>query len=345
MQWRRRRFAIAIIGTSLVFAMTLVLSGMSASFGQEIDNTLGIVAADRWVVSAGVSGPFTATVTVPESTVAEIAALPGVTRADPIIVIHQTVRASPDHPDVVTDINAFGFRPGGIGEPQADAGTGLRAPGEAIVDRSLHLDLGGVFAMSGHNFKVVGLVSERTLNAGTPDVFVGIDDAKLVAFGGQPAVSAVVTRGVPQGLPAGLQALDQSAVRADVARPLDRAVTTIRLIVYLLRAVAATIIASVVYLSASERVRDFAVLKATGSSTGSVIAGVAIQAVFLALASALLSVGVARLLVPAFPLGIRIPSSDYVLLPVVALLVGILASIAGARRAVSVDPAAAFSGP
>ncbi|HEV7855102.1 MAG TPA: glutamine ABC transporter permease, partial [Mycobacterium sp.] len=29
LQWRRRRFVITIVGTSLVFAMTLLLTGLS----------------------------------------------------------------------------------------------------------------------------------------------------------------------------------------------------------------------------------------------------------------------------------------------------------------------------
>ena len=32
LQWRRRRFPIAVVGTSLVFAMTLVLAGLATSF-------------------------------------------------------------------------------------------------------------------------------------------------------------------------------------------------------------------------------------------------------------------------------------------------------------------------
>ncbi|HEY2448928.1 MAG TPA: glutamine ABC transporter permease, partial [Mycobacterium sp.] len=32
LQWRRRRFVIAIIGTGVVFAMTLVLTGLANGF-------------------------------------------------------------------------------------------------------------------------------------------------------------------------------------------------------------------------------------------------------------------------------------------------------------------------
>src|SRR5260370_39283117 len=91
MQWRRRRFAIAIIGTALVFAMTLVLSGMSTGFDDEIDRTLGSIGADRWVVNAGVTGPFSATAFIPEASAAGIGRSAGGARGDPVIYIHHTV--------------------------------------------------------------------------------------------------------------------------------------------------------------------------------------------------------------------------------------------------------------
>ncbi|HEY9305186.1 MAG TPA: glutamine ABC transporter permease, partial [Mycobacterium sp.] len=40
-----------------------------------------------------------------------------------------------------------------------------------------------------------------------------------------------------------------------------------------------------------------------------------------------------------------VPMRSYVVLPVVAVAVGLLASVAGLRRAVAVDPALAFGGP
>ena len=39
LQWRRRRFLIAVVGTSFVFAMTLVLTGLANGFRVEASNT------------------------------------------------------------------------------------------------------------------------------------------------------------------------------------------------------------------------------------------------------------------------------------------------------------------
>jgi putative ABC transport system permease protein len=48
---------------------------------------------------------------------------------------------------------------------------------------------------------------------------------------------------------------------------------------------------------------------------------------------------------PLFPIPVVVPTSAFVLLPVIAVVIGLLASVAGMRRAVTVDPALAFGGP
>jgi putative ABC transport system permease protein len=97
-----------------------------------------------------------------------------------------------------------------------------------------------------------------------------------------------------------------------------------------------------VYLSALERGRDFAVLKAIGLSTRSVLAGLVLQAVLLALASAVLAIAFELAMAPASALAVEVSAADLVLLPVVAIVVGALASLLALRRAVGVDPALAF---
>jgi putative ABC transport system permease protein len=109
--------------------------------------------------------------------------------------------------------------------------------------------------------------------------------------------------------------------------------------------VAAGIIGSIVYLSALERQREFAVLKAIGAANRSLLAGLALQAVLLSAAAAVLAAGIARLLAPGFPFTVEIPPLALPRLLGVAVLVGLAASTAGLRRAVGVQPALAFGGP
>jgi putative ABC transport system permease protein len=133
-------------------------------------------------------------------------------------------------------------------------------------------------------------------------------------------------------------------VRTDLERPLASSTQTIGLLDALLLVVAAGIIGSILYLSALERVRDFAVLKATGASNLTLLAGLALQALLLAAVAALLAVFLANLLAPVFPFSIEIPTSAYLRLAVLTLVVGLIATLAGLRQAVGVDPALAFGG-
>ena len=61
LQFRRRRVLIAVLATSVVFAMTLLMAGMSKGLDDEIDRVVGSFKADSWVVTRGASGPFTTT--------------------------------------------------------------------------------------------------------------------------------------------------------------------------------------------------------------------------------------------------------------------------------------------
>ena len=68
LQWRRRRFLIVVLGTALVFAMTLVLAGLSAAFGNEVDRTVTTTGADEWAIVVGATGPFNSSAVLPAGT-------------------------------------------------------------------------------------------------------------------------------------------------------------------------------------------------------------------------------------------------------------------------------------
>lgn len=100
-----------------------------------------------------------------------------------------------------------------------------------------------------------------------------------------------------------------------------------------------------VYLSALERLRDFAVFKAIGTPTRSIMAGLALQALVIALLAAVVGVVLAQVLAPLFPMIVAVPVGAYLALPVAAIVIGLFASVAGLKRVVTVDPAQAFGGP
>ncbi|MDX6200438.1 MAG: putative transport system permease protein [Actinomycetota bacterium] len=340
LQWRLRRFLIAGTGAALVFAMTLVLAGLAASFQAEAGRVIDAVGADTWVVPQGVEGPFTTLSLMPSAVGSRVAALPGVRAADPLLVLHQTV----DRHAQAIDVNVIGYGAGGMGTPHGVRGRLPRTATEIVVDDSLHLGRGAQFRMGTTQFRIVGVTHGMSVTGGQPVVYLPLASAQRALTGGQPVVSAIVTRGVPRVVPAGYSARSAGQTRTDLLRPLASAIASIQLTELLLWVVAALVVGSVVYLSALERAGDFAVFKATGWSSRALGAGLAMQAVLLSTGASLLGVVVAHALVPAFPMTFSIPLHSALLLPVVGVVVGLLACLSGLRRAVGVDPALAFGG-
>src|SRR3954464_9494113 len=66
LQWRRRRFIIAVLATSLRFALTLLLSGPATGLRGEASRAVRSFDAGAWFVPEGTSGPFTASSLLPE---------------------------------------------------------------------------------------------------------------------------------------------------------------------------------------------------------------------------------------------------------------------------------------
>ena len=339
LQWSRRRFAVAVLATALVFALGLLMSGVSASFDNEIDRTVDSFGADAWLVRGESFGPFTGPATIPVSGARAVRTQPGVDRADPIAVL----RASTTTPSR-RNVNLIGVSPGGVGAPAGWQSRLLARGGSAVADESLGLAVGDEIDLNGRTLRVGAVTHGQTYFAGIPTVIVSLRDAQVLALDGRPLATAIVTRGQPTTVPRGFAALANDEVARDLARPVLQAKQTIGLIRMLLWVVAAGIIGAIVYLSVLERTRDFAALKAIGVSTAHLLGGLVLQAVVLSVLSALLAVGIEEAIAPAIAMSVEVPLSAYVSLPLVAVLVGVLASFIGLRRAVGVDPALSFAG-
>jgi len=339
LQWRRRRFFIGVLAAGLVFALTLLMTGVSGSFGSEIRATVSAFRVDTWVVPSDVTGPFTSSHVFPASEARAIASMPVVHGAMPVLLMRTTV-----HTHSVRDINVVGIPPGGMVTPKLTGGRQLRTANDAVVDASLGLRLGSTLTALGHRFTVVGRTHGITYFAGVPVVFVPIAALQAGALDGAALATTVVVRGSIAAAPAGYHVLTNAAVRADLRRPIGSATQTISFINALLWLVAAGIIGSILYLQAIERSRDFAVFKATGVTTRTLLTGLAFEAVVLALAATLAAYVLAFALAPAIAMAVVISPLAYVALPVIAVLVGLVSSLVALRRAVSVDPALAFGG-
>jgi putative ABC transport system permease protein len=345
MQWRFVRFLVAAMATGLVFGVALMMSGVSNSFSVEITNTISALGTPTWIVPAGSPGPFTDPTAFPASDVDAIRRVPGITAADPMLVGRALTTGAlrvGGTTGAEIGVNVLGIVPGGVGAPKVITGHPVRGQDSAVVDDSIGARVGQRIALNGVQFTVVGLVEGVTYFAGEPVVFVTLQAAERLNTGSSPLATAILARGVPHHAIPGFSLLDTPQVRTDLARPIAQASQTIQLIEVLLWLVAAGIIGAIVYLSALERRRDFAVLKAVGTPSPFLFAGLMLQAITLALAAAAIGVVAEIPMSHGSAMAVRLSAVDYLSVPTVAIVVGILASVMPARRAARVDPAIAF---
>jgi putative ABC transport system permease protein len=336
---RLRQFLIAVVGAGVVFALALLLTGMAAGFSREIERTVASAQADSWLVPDGASGPFTSALAIPGDTVREVADLDGVEHADGMVISLQSVTKPAGDRERVMMIGTNAT--GGL---HPTDGRSARTAYEAVVDRRLDLSVGDSFVLGERTFAVVGVVDGMTLYGGSPDAWISLGAAQAVLFGGQDLVTTVAVRGEPDSVPSGLTSMTPKQVETDSLGPMKDAVSSVdnsRLLMWL---IAVIIVAALVYVSALQRTRDFAVMKAVGASTWNLFVGVAVQAVLITLAAAVFAVSTAWIFRPAYTVPVEVPTSAYLALPVVAVVVGVLASLIALRRAVTVDPALAFGG-
>src|ERR1700756_2529031 len=111
LQWRKRRFVIAIIGTGLVFAMTLVLTGLANGFRVEADRTVDSLGLDSYLIKSGAAGPFVGSGPLPATDLGGVARTPGVTVAVLLVYGSATI---PDGGSS-RNVNVFGAPESGPG--------------------------------------------------------------------------------------------------------------------------------------------------------------------------------------------------------------------------------------
>lgn len=341
LRYRYRQFLIAVVGAGLVLAMALLISGLVGGFAAEINWTVGGVGAQRWVLAENSHGGIAGADVFPQSDAAVIARSPGVTRVAPLVIAAQQVARINGQAKTVV---VFGVEPGNMGDPAVTAGRALSGSGQVVADVGAGAAAGTEITVGAMPLRVVGQVTNRSMLAGTPILYMSLHDAQALALGGRPLVTAVATQGIPANVPAGLVVLTNQTVEQRNLTNLAGAVSSLNNSKIIMWVVAAIIVAALLYVSALQRVRDFAVLKALGSSSAALFASLALEAVIVTLFAAVFAMVISNFMGGVFSQPVAIPVSAFATLPVIAVIVGLISSLVALRRATSADPAVAFEG-
>jgi len=331
---RRRRFVLAVIAVSLAFGLSLLMAGTIAHLKNETKRIVAHFEADEFVVAEGGTGPFTTTRLLPASTAQVLSRMPGVKRADPFVSARETLKGK--------DVNILGVVPDGLGQPGTTEGASPLAPGDAVTDSTLGYHIGDRIRLGEKEYRVVDTSHNTTFYFGQPTVFLTVKDVQDQWLEGQPYATAIAVSGVVRKAPPGTQVMTDAQVRQDLNRPQKSGDQTIAIFDTLLWLMAAGIVATMVYLTALERSRDIAVLKAMGAPNRTLFGGMAVQGLALALAACIVGALVSLALAPVMPFAVETPLRAYVEILIVGIVVGLVAALVGLRRAVHIDPALAF---
>jgi putative ABC transport system permease protein len=333
LQFRARRVGVVTVLVALVLTLLYLMTGLVNQLQNEPSDTVAGIGANEWIVAEGVSGPFTAVSVLP------LTLRESLGDVHPVVVSRGSLGFGNGE---TTEIVLLGHVPGELGQPSQRSGAAVEGPGEIVVDESLGRTIGETVTVGPESFTVVGTTSSSTVLAGQGLVFVDLASAQQLAFQNSEVVSGFVVNGAVEADVAGVSVLTAAEVADDALGPIESAVASIDLIRILLWFVAAIVMGAVIYLTALERERDFAVLKAVGASGASLGGGLAVQAVVIALIASALGAVAAKLIEPVFPLPVSIPGSALVTVPVVAVIVGLLSALVGVRKVNRTDPAEAF---
>jgi putative ABC transport system permease protein len=334
--YRKTRFIVVTVLGAVVFALLFVMTGLVNQFNLEPADTVEQFGADHWVLPEGVSAPFTS---VSVMSAAAFDAVDAENKA--AVVISRSSVAEGGEPEEVVLV---GFEPDGLGAPQIVEGRAPTAAGEVALDRSADIDVDATVTVGGQPFVVVGLTEDTTVLAGIPFAYLTLPDAQILAFTSTQVISSVLVSGELGPLPAGLASLTSDEIVDQTLQPLDGAIASIDLVRALLWIVAAIIVGAVVYLSALDRQRDFAVLKAVGTPNSSLLGSLALQAVLIALGAVALAAIIQIFLAPQFPLPVTVPARAFWQLPLLAVVMALAAGAVGMRKVLRSDPSQAFSG-
>ena len=157
MQWRKWRFVIAVVVTGLVFAMTLVLTGLANGFRVEDERTVESFGVDMFVIKSGATGPFLGSVPLPEAEVQVIAAIPGVVAAAPLLYKGATFKDGNSSRDAAV----FGAPAGGPGMPAMSQGRAPSSPDEIAVSSTIGRPIGDDLEIGARKLRIVGIADRQ----------------------------------------------------------------------------------------------------------------------------------------------------------------------------------------
>ena len=353
------RLAVSTGGVALALVLILTLDAIFTGVEQQISAYIDHTGADVWVSQSGVRNLHMASSTLPESTIADIAAVPGVASVTPILYMTNMLAVGQDR----SLAYVIGLPPDpAAGRPwRVTAGKAVPATGEAIIDRgvanTLGVGMGGTVTILGREFTIAGL-SEGTASLTNSVAFITMDDfaslrssPQTVSFllikdsaGVSPNTVAARIQTEVGGITAQTRTAFASQERQIVQDMSTDIITIMNSVGFL---IGLAVMALTVYTATLARRAEYGMLKAVGARTSNLSFIVLAQAAYsvalgLGLALALTALQSAVVPIVATNLSLQISILSVLKVATVSLLLAALSALLPIMQIARLDPAIVF---
>lgn len=351
-----RRAILTVLGVAASLLLVLVLGGIFAGAVDRVTYYIRTSPADVFVSQAGVRTMHMSASVLPPETAAAATQVPGAAWATPIGFASGSL-AGPDGRQL-TYLVGYDTSTGRGGPTTLVAGRTPRV-GEAVLDEraaeALGIRLDTRLTVLGTPVTAVGFSSGGSSITNTT-VFVDLDTFARIR-GPHPSYLLVgttagadpdrVARRLEQALP-GVTAQTRDEFAASEARVVtDMSADLLRMMSTIGLLIALAVIALGLMTATLNRLRDFAVLKALGSTTRRLAGAVAVQVAWTVALATTVATGAALLLAQVLPsvapaVDILITPAAVVRLVLSTTAVGLMAALWPLRRIAVLDAATAF---
>jgi putative ABC transport system permease protein len=355
----RGRFASIIAALSLIVFLVLTLGALADGLFFGATGAVRSTNATAYAFSPDAKGSLIRSSMTPDQ-VREVQQAPGVAQATGVGVLLTAGSTQ----DAEYDVAIFGVDPDGAGVPTTLVEGRLPDPGEngvAAVDQSLideGVAMGDTISVGSRSVEVVGIVRDSAYQL-QPTVWTSIDTWRSMRNEVRPEFT-----GVDDDVNAVAMVTEESSTAAQIQQEIgdltiltaeetglaipgvEQQSSTLNAIIYTALAVAALVVALFFALVVLEKRELFAALKALGTPTRKLGAGVVVQAL---IASA---IGVVIGAVAARGLGAIVPdevptlfrTDTLITIAIFTLVAGVVGAAFSLRRIARIDPATAIGG-
>lgn len=354
---RRRRALLGVLSVGLVVAMFITVNSVSDSFFRSFFSYIYSTDADLWIAPStsftGLGGSD-----IDPDALATVEAVPGVAHAEAGVSLRDRAWSGEES----AEVSVIGYEPDGIYRDTAITEGRMPDEGatatEVLLDESIRarfteLGLGDAVTIGGHEVTVVGFTSDMKM-VSTAVAMMPIDSARqtfglpgdsagiVLAKVGEGESPGTVRGAVANALGDGYRVQTRDENIAEWGRQMSYIKRVLNGVSAVAVLVGALVITLIVYISVVERIREIGILKALGATDRSVRLLVVADALVIAVpgfvVGVVLSLGMARVIPLRVPITPALPVRLFVLAAAVTVLMSLVGSLVGMRRAVAVDP-------